>query len=224
LANNSNQFFRTKANNVTFHQELLEKHRIWLNLTNDLGFFSQMMVGYIANATLEFDDLIDGKAINDSPKFLSSLINNQEYTIQGRPLPFNNQDIIFLKFKTQTAGNYRVSIGDLDDLFQGNQQIYLKDNLLNVVHNLKNSAYNISIEIGEFSSRFELIYQDSLLQTSQFDSANQVVIFTVNDLIKIKSNNQLINEINVFDILGRKLNYNSSIDKNEFILSSLHKR
>lgn len=90
MANNSNQFFRTKANNVTFHQELLEKHRIWLNLTNDLGFFSQMMVGYIANATLEFDDLIDGKAINDSPKFLSSLINNQEYTIQGRPLPFNN--------------------------------------------------------------------------------------------------------------------------------------
>lgn len=129
-----------------------------------------------------------------------------------------------MKFKTQTAGNYRVSIGDLDGLFQGNQQIYLKDNLLNVVHNLKNSAYNISIEIGEFSSRFELIYQDSLLQTSQFDSANQVVIFTVNDLIKIKSNNQLINEINVFDILGRKLNYNSSIDKNEFILSSLHKR
>ncbi len=219
--NNNNQFFRMNFEKSIFQTLTLEKNRIWLNLTNDNGFFSQMMIGYISNATLGFDNLIDGKSINDSPTFLSSLINNEEYTIQGRPLPFDNQDIVSLKFKTQIAGNFTISINNFDGLFEGNQEIYLKDNLLNVTHNIKNSPYTFTSAIGEFDSRFEIVYQNSVLDSVNFDPNNEVLVSTENNQINVRSNNQLIQEITIFDILGRNLSSNSKIENNDFIISNI---
>lgn len=219
--NNSNQFFRTSFGKSVYQPITMEKHRIWLNLTNDSGFFSQMMVGYISNATIGLDDLIDGKSINDSPTFLSSLINNEEYTIQGRPLPFDNQDIVSLKFKTQTAGDFTISIGNLDGLFVGNQEIYLRDNLLNIIHNIKSTSYTFASVVGEFNSRFEIIYQNTILNTSSFDSKNQVLISTENNQINVRSTNQLIQEITIFDLLGRSICSNTNIENNDFIITKI---
>ncbi|WP_338375861.1 reprolysin-like metallopeptidase [uncultured Flavobacterium sp.] len=219
--NNNNQFFRMNFGKSVFQTLTLEKNRIWLNLTNDNGFFSQMMIGYISNATLGFDNLIDGKSINDSPTFLSSLINNEEYTIQGRPLPFDVQDIVPLKFKTQTAGNFTISINNFDGLFEGNQEIYLKDNLLNITHNIKNSPYTFTSVIGEFDSRFEIVYQNSILDAVNLDTNNQVLVSTENNNINVRSTNQFIQEITVFDILGRNLSSNSKIENNDFVISHI---
>jgi subtilisin-like proprotein convertase family protein len=219
--NNSNQFFRTSFGKSVYQPITMEKHRIWLNLTNDSGFFSQMMVGYMSNATIGLDDLIDGKSINDSPTFLSSLINNEEYTIQGRSLPFNNQDIVPLKFKTQISGNYTISIGNIDGLFDGNQEIYLRDNLLNNVHNIKNTSYTFTSAIGEFDSRFEIIYQNTILNTENFYSNNQVLISTENNHINVRSTIELIQEITVFDLLGRNISSNTNIENNDFVISKI---
>ena len=219
--NNNNQFFRTSFGKSVYQPITMEKHRIWLNLTNDAGFFSQMMVGYISNATLGFDNLIDGKSINDSPIFLSSLINNEEYTIQGRPLPFDDQDTVSLKFKTQTAGDFTISINNVDGLFDGNQEIYLRDNLLNIIHNIKNTSYTFTSAIGEFDARFEIIYQNTILNTANFDSNNQVLVSTENNHINVRSTNQMIQEIAVFDILGRNLSSSSKIINNNFIITNI---
>jgi subtilisin-like proprotein convertase family protein len=219
--NNNNQFFRTSFGKSVYQPITMEKHRIWLNLTDDIGFFSQMMVGYMSNATIGVDDLIDGKSINDSPTFLSSLINNEEYTIQGRSLPFDNQDTVPLMFKTQIAGNYSISIGNIDGLFDGNQEIYLRDNLLNNVHNIKNTSYTFTSAIGEFDSRFEIIYQNTILNTENFDSNNQVLISTENNHINVRSTIQLIQEITVFDLLGRNISSNINIGNNDFVISKI---
>jgi subtilisin-like proprotein convertase family protein len=219
--NNNNQFFRTSFGKSVYQPITMEKHRIWLNLTDDNGFFSQMMVGYMSNATIGLDDLIDGKSINDSPTFLSSLINNEEYTIQGRSLPFDNQDTVPLMFKTQVAGNYSISIGNIDGLFDGNQEIYLRDNLLNNVHNIKNTSYTFTSAIGEFDARFEIIYQNTILNTESFYSNNQVLISTENNHINVRSTIQLIQEITVFDLLGRNISSNINIENNDFVISKI---
>ena len=76
VANIENQFFR--ANEV-------QKDRIWLNLTNDLGVFSQTLIGYLEEGSQGMDSY-DAKYINDSPIALTSNINNEEYTIQSRSI------------------------------------------------------------------------------------------------------------------------------------------
>lgn len=223
VKNNNNQFFRTSFGKSVYQPLAIEKHRIWLNLTSDDGFFSQMMVGYFTNATLGFDNLIDGKSINDSPTYLSSIINNVEYTIQGRPLPFDNQDIVPLKFKTISSGNFTISINNVDGLFIGNQKVYLKDNLLNVIHDIKNAPYSFTSLVGEFDTRFEIVYQNTNLNNPSFDLNNQVLVSTENEQINIRSSNLLIQEITIYDILGRKLYNSNSIESKSFFVTNILK-
>ena len=63
-----------------------------------------MMVAYLKGATSGIDPALDGKFFNDSPIALNSFINNEEFVIQAKGLPFEDTDIIPLTFKTNTVG------------------------------------------------------------------------------------------------------------------------
>jgi hypothetical protein len=106
VANNANQFFKTKQKT---------KDRVWLNLTNTTGAFSQALVGYTADAIVGVD-MYDAKYINDCQVDLTSNINNEEYTIQGRAA-FDASDVVALNFKTNVAGDYSIALDHYDGLF-----------------------------------------------------------------------------------------------------------
>jgi hypothetical protein len=197
IANNGDQFLRTSQ---------MEKHRIWLNLSNETASANQMMVAYMTGATNSIDPRIDGRYINDSPIALNSYLNNEEFIIQGRNLPFEASDVVPLTFKTSIAGNYTIAIDHVDGLFLGNQDVFLKDNLTGAIHDLKLSSYNYASEIGTFNTRFELVYTSSPLgtQTPIFDS-NSIIIFKQNGVLNINSGRSLMKTIKVFDIRGRLL-------------------
>jgi hypothetical protein len=184
----------------------MEKHRIWLNLSNETASANQMMVAYMTGATNSIDPRIDGRYINDSPIALNSYLNNEEFIIQGRNLPFEASDVVPLTFKTSIAGNYTIAIDHVDGLFLGNQDVFLKDNLTGAIHDLKLSSYNYASEIGTFNTRFELVYTSSPLgtQTPIFDS-NSIIIFKQNGVLNINSGRSLMKTIKVFDIRGRLL-------------------
>ncbi len=198
IGNNQNQFFRNSTD--------VEKNRIWLNLTNSSGLFSQTMIGYMTNATNGFDELLDGKYINDNATSLTSLLDNEEYAIQLKGLPFNDLDTVPLLFKTSNAGNFTVSIDHVDGLFETeNQSVYLKDSLLQNIHNLSASTYNFTTNEGVFPNRFEIVFREQSLDNSDFN-ANSVVLYSQNNQIFINSGSVEMLKIDIFDILGRKIN------------------
>ena len=214
--NNSNQFFRSNFGLPYATQTEMERHRIWLNLTNQAGFFSQMMVGYISDATNDVDQLIDGKYIGDSETALSSLVNNEEYVIQGRALPFNDSDVVPLIFKTNASGNFTISLATVDGLFAGDQLIFIRDIESNVVHNLKETSFTFNSEVGIFANRFQLLYQDEALGIVDAE-LNSSVLVAVNDgKIQLKSFNASISEVVIHDVLGRELSKHQAINSNEF--------
>lgn len=207
--NNDNQFFRTNLDT--------EKSRIWLNLTNDSGLFVQMLAGYMTGATSSFDDLYDAIAINDAPIGLTSLVANEEYSIQLKALPFDITDAIPLNFKTDVAGNYSIAIDHVDGLFAtSNQEIYLRDLLLQTVHNLSDTPYTFSSEIGNFANRFEIVYQPTLNTSSTVYDENQINIKGITSTLIIESSKLNMNSITIYDTLGRLLlktkNLNSKIE------------
>jgi trimeric autotransporter adhesin len=116
---------RTSSNTSPFLRNNEDRSRFWLNLTNTSGLFSQMLVAYMAEATSGIDNAIDGRYFNDAPVALTSLIGSEEYTIQGRALPFSTSDSVPLGFKTDSAGNYTIAIDHVDGLFSTGQSIYL---------------------------------------------------------------------------------------------------
>jgi autotransporter-associated beta strand protein len=206
LTSTSTQFFRTTTET--------ERNRIWLNLTNTSGVFSQMLVGYMTDATQNID-IFDGRYINDAPVALTSLINSEEYTIQGRALPFSTSDSIPLGFKTDVAGNYTIAIDHVDGLFSNGQAIYLKDNLLNTVTNLGAGSYSFASVAGTFNSRFEIVYQSTLGVNIPEFTSNNVVAFNDNGDISINSGSTVMEQVRVYDLQGRLLVEKKQINASE---------
>jgi hypothetical protein len=183
----------------------IDYNRIWLNLTSTTTTeFNQMAVGYITGATSDVD-IFDGRNINNSTVLLCSMINNENYTIQGRPLPFTDTDVVPLFYKVTTAGNYTITINQVDGLFVGGaQNIFIKDNLTNTYNNLNTSPYTFASDAGSFNNRFELVYRDASLATNTFTN-NQVVVYKNNDDIVINTGNIQMAKVKIFDVRGRLL-------------------
>jgi hypothetical protein len=213
VGNNDGQFFRTAAT---------EKHRIWLNLDAATTSVNQMMVGYVEGTSLGFDESFDGKLMFNGSA-ISSLIANENYGIQARPTPFENTDEVALNFKAATAGSYTISIDHVDGLFLGEQNIYLRDNLLNVTHNLKASSYSFTSEQGTFINRFDIVYNNATLNVSTptFDANSVVVYKSSYKALGINAGNLIINNVKIYDVRGRLIGEDSNINASTVILNTI---
>jgi autotransporter-associated beta strand protein len=206
-ANVANQFLKTTE----------EKSRFWLNLTSATGYFCQTLVAYMPEATTGVDNAIDGPYFNDSPTALTSIIDQSEFTIQGKPLPFDTNDTVPLGFKTNAAGNFTIGIDHVDGLFSNGQTIFLKDNLANTSVNLSAGAYTFASEVGIFNSRFEIVYQSALVLPTF--TANNVVVYSQNGEVTINSGTTEMDQVRIFDVRGRLLAERSGVHATEIKLN-----
>jgi hypothetical protein len=205
LVGNNNQFFRNSITNddaqPRSENSTVEKSRIWLDLISNSGNFSQILVGYLADATLGYDRMYDGVPINETGMLLYSLIPERKLAIQGRPLPFEVEDQVPLGFKSTTQDVYTFGLDGVDGLFE-NQNIYIEDRDLNIVHDLKASPYIFTATAGTFDDRFVLRYLDSALGTQTFNSNENVIAFIANHELQINSTKNITN-IALYDISGK---------------------
>lgn len=135
-----------------------------------------MAVGYIPDATQGIDEF-DEKYFNDSEFALNTLLDNEEYVIQGRVFPFDASDVVPLVFKKTTDGSYTISIDHLEGIFSANQDILLVDNLTGVETDLKSSGYTFAAKAGIDIARFYLKYQKSLGINPQIIDENNVLVY-----------------------------------------------
>jgi hypothetical protein len=202
-----NNSMRTGHNTYTFFKNnntaVLEKHRIWLNLSNATQKISQNLIGYITGATSGVDYGLEGKNFEANAISLSSIVDNNEYNIQARSLPFDPSDVVPLNFKTNIAGNYTISIDHVDGLFETNQEVILRDNFTGNLQNLKFAAYTFNSQIGNFNTRFEIIYQTQLGVINPTFDANNFVIYKQNSILHIDSGNFIMDKIEIYDLTGR---------------------
>lgn len=200
-----------------------EKHRIWINLTNNSGAFSQTLVGYVAGATQELDRSFDAESLGGNDVSFYSIIPQTQLTIQGRALPFEVHDQVSLGYNSEISGELSIRIDHIDGLFD-TQNIYLEDKELSVIHNLKEKPYVFNTEIGDFNDRFVLRYADKTLGTDNFNlSKSDGVIVIVNQNVTVQSSNQLIKNIVVYDLLGRKIDGYKKVNALKYTLSHLNK-
>ena len=213
-------FFRVLENNLDTDQ--VEKHRIWLNLSNESDIIGQTLIGYMTGATQGIDYGIEGKYFGDSPIALNSIVENNEFAIQGRSLPFNPNDIVPLSFKTNIAGNYTITLDHFDGLFETDQHIYLRDNTLGQIHDLKTSNYSFNSETGNFSNRFEIIYQNQLAINNPEINANEIIVYKRNSDLIINAGNYRIANITLYDVSGRLIYTKNKVNASTFAISNLN--
>lgn len=178
-------------------------HRFWLNLSMDNQVVGQTLIGYAPEATQGIDNGLDALYFNDSATALTSLVNANEYIIQGRALPFEASDVVVLGFKSNTAGTFTISLADFDGLFTGNQDIFLKDKATNTVHNLKNTAFTFTTPVGVFNERFEVQYESALGTSNPSLIGNTLYVSVKNQQIKINAGALQMEKIEIVDVSGR---------------------
>ena len=136
--------------------------------------------------------------------------------IQARP-DFATTDTVPLGFKTTVPGTFTFSVNQADGLFAGNQAIYIKDNLMNLTHNLKDSNYTFTSETGTFETRFEIVYvpMETLGNNNPALTTGNAIIYTEGRQIKIQASSE-IKSVAVYDLLGRSIYQKDAISKNDF--------
>ncbi|WP_299889404.1 GEVED domain-containing protein [uncultured Lacinutrix sp.] len=223
VKNDNNNFFRTaNSSNPSSSNTEFEKHRFWLNLSNNNGAFSQILVGYAEGATLGWDRGIDALSFGGNDVKFYFVTPDNNLTIQGKPLPFEVTDIVPLGFKAVNQGEYRIGIDHVDPLFT-NQDIFLKDKDLNIVHDIKSSPYIFNTNEGTFDNRFEIVYTNNTLSVDDYLADDNSIKVISKDKLTVISNSKTIQSIQVFDILGRNLINYDNIEANTIELNGVEK-
>ncbi len=222
LAPYSNSGFFKNANIVN-SEFSIERHRLWLDLVDSNSQSSGILVGYAADATNEYDNLFDAPtAIPSGLKLFSTITNDTNvFEIQGRSLPFDINDEIPIGINVPTQGNYSFAIAAFDGLFE-DQNIYLKDTLLNITHDLKVNPYSFTTSAGVTMDRFKIVYINNALGNPSYSIDNAIKVL-VNNEVAVSSSNLQMESIEVYNVLGQKLQTYNNINGNYFTLLNLQK-
>ncbi|WP_405294204.1 T9SS type A sorting domain-containing protein [Algibacter sp. Ld11] len=208
--------------------------KLWINLTSDVGIYNQILISYINGATNEDDGLTYDatKYPENSGAALYSTIDgsNKKFAIQGKAVEsINEEEVIHIGFNNYINNNipYVLSIDKLQGDFLNNNTVYLKDNLLNIYHNLSEGDYNFTSETGEFQNRFEVVFKaDSTLTTDAIinnESTLQIIQRDSNRVTFKTGTSSTISSIVIYDLFGRKLYQFKGANSSEtFSLSNIN--
>jgi hypothetical protein len=168
------------------------------------------------------DSFYDCVTQNTGGTLLYSLVDDTKFNIQGRSLPFDVNDEVPIGLNAPVEGEYTIGIAAVDGLFN-QQNIYLKDNLLNITHDLKSDPYRFTTASGMFNDRFKIVYVDNALgvPTHEFDE-NSIKVITTGE-VAVSSASLEMESIVVYNLLGQKLDTYANMHSDYVILSNLHK-
>jgi hypothetical protein len=196
INNQNHQFFKTTT----------ENHHIWLNATsNDDTDLNQILIGYLEGATIGIDTNYDGKSYGNVGNHLYSICNNEKLVIQGRALPFSTTDEVPLGWYCETAGTFKLKLSNWDGIFQGNQDVFIKDNITGTTTNIKTTPYTFTSTTGTFNNRFSIVFEQNLGETTHNLVANTVIVHKKDQVFQVSSQDKEIKDILIYDLTGRLL-------------------
>jgi hypothetical protein len=203
---NFNNTQRVNNQNHHFFKTTTENHHIWLNATsNDGTDLNQILIGYLEGATIGMDTNYDGKSYGNVGNHLYSICNNEKLVIQGRALPFSTTDEVPLGWYCETAGTYKIKLSNWDGIFQGDQAVFIKDNVTGNTTNIKTTPYTFTSSTGTFNNRFSIVYEQNLGETTHQLDSNSIIVYKKDQVFHITSQNKVIKDILIYDVTGRLL-------------------
>ena len=201
LDGQNNQFFRGTGKKKSNE----EKDRIWLDVTsNEGGAFNQILVGFFDEATDGFDRGYDGVKFSGG-NYISfySKIGEDKYAIQGLGT-YSSDKQVSLGFDSFILQTFKISISQIEGILK-TEEVYLVDNELGIVHDLKASDYEFEItETGSYTDRFILQFNKSVLSIDDETLESDFLVINDNGTLRLRSKS-VLKDVKVYDILGRKL-------------------
>lgn len=190
---NTGSFFNKNTSSV--------EGKFWLRLNSSYNTNNTFAVAYLNAASDSFDHY-DSKAIFTGSDAFYTIADTKKLLIQGKAA-FDTDDIVPLGSKHFESGSFVISLVQKEGLFDNGQEIYLHDKNLGTYINLQNQAYSFTENAGEFSDRFEIVYQLNVLSTNEAAKDEFEVYRSGEDFFVRNDHN--IEKVEIFDVAGRKV-------------------
>lgn len=189
----------------TFFSKGTTKNRFWIKLISPHNIVNTQLIGYISGATDGFEQDFDAEAFSLSSDLFYSVLDDRRLLIQGKSDNFSKDDKIRLGANIFYNGNYTIALDKTEGIFNDAQDIYLQDNLLDTVTNLKQNNYTFNASKGITEGRFEIIYKPkSTLAVTDVDKSDLLVYRNGNSFI-VESARKDITTLEIYDVSGKLL-------------------
>ena len=210
VAGLNTKFLRSATTN-----NVKKEGRSWFTFNhNDIT--KTLLVGFLDGATDKFDRLYDAPfdVEKKTMNFYTLVEDVYKATIQGLPVLKDDTKVVKMGFVVDELGAY--TIGIEEEQIDDNYSIYLKDTEKNITIDLKEKAYNFTIDsIGENNTRFKVVYTKEKSKTlveesyvlTETDSNDFTVYIDESKELMVTYNYDVENvkEVSLFDLQGRKV-------------------
>ncbi|WP_460191321.1 T9SS type A sorting domain-containing protein, partial [Urechidicola sp. KH5] len=185
--------------------------RIRLGFESPDGYHRQVLAAFFEGPTDDIDKLYDGKALDSWSSDAFFVQEDQNFVIQAfgefrkdREIP-----IRVIISNAQSGGVQKMMIDELENI-SNETDIYIKDEFLGVYHDLRESAYEVSLPAGTYDERFSLVFENSSQSLSVddqiLDAYVNVYMFNPESQIRIQNNSDaVIENIRLFNVLGQEV-------------------
>jgi hypothetical protein len=179
--------------------------RISLRLAGN-GSFVTILIGFIPEGTVNFDDGYDGPFINDGQTIeFYSFLGAMRLSIQALPELTNVDMQVPLGYELTSDGSYTISIDA--EFLDPNFDIILEDTYQSISTDLRQTGYTFSGITGETHDRFflNLVYRNTL-NVDEFTEASQTIhAYFSGNYLKLHTKRTDISKVTVFTTTGKQL-------------------
>ena len=130
--------------------------KIRISFRSPKGYNRQLLVGAHPSTTNGFDLGYDAPIIEYNTEDMFWLQGSNYLVIQGVP-DFGKEQVLPIGVRIEKAGVFTIKIDTLENI-NASHTIYIKDVLLDTIHDVRSSPYVTSAEPGEITDRFQLIF------------------------------------------------------------------
>jgi hypothetical protein len=130
-------------------------NRYWLKLITPQNIINTILVAYMDGATNAYDGDYDADLIAVGDDSFYSKLSTHKFQIQARA-SFADNDVVSLGTKYSANGTYKISLENNQGVFGENQNVYLKDKLLNSLTNLREKTTAFQQSKGQMKPALKL--------------------------------------------------------------------
>lgn len=179
--------------------------RISLRLAGN-GSFVTILLGFIPEGTVNYDDGYDGPFINDGAVIeFYSFLGTTRLSIQALPELVNTNVQVPLGCELTSDGSYTISIDA--EFLSPDFDIILEDTQENVFTDLRQTGYTFAGVTGEAHNRFylNLDYRNTLDIKEELIASKDVKAYFSLDKLKFETKRTDIETVEVFNIAGKRV-------------------
>ena len=183
------------------NKESDEVNRYWLKLISPQNIINTILIAHMDEATNNYEGDYDADVLVVGDDSFYSKVDAHKLQIQARA-SFTDVDMVPVGTKYSANGIYKISLENREGIFMNNQNVYLKDKLLNTITNLKEKDYSFTANKGTDETRFEIVYKDNVVLASDSVIKSEFEVYKSNGDYIVKSSKPL-GKIEVYDTSGR---------------------